>query len=59
MTLFNSAQTDFFVDDDAISAFTDDTGEATIIADATTAAGTRLFALHIVTSLRSADELVS
>jgi hypothetical protein len=48
MTVYtNSSLADFYIDEDTISAFTDDNGETVIIADELTT-GPRVFTIHFV-----------
>jgi hypothetical protein len=48
MTVYtDSSLTIFYLDDDAVSAFTDDNGETVIIVDALTT-GPRVFTIHFV-----------
>ena len=49
MTVYNAAQTDFYIDEDGVSAFTDDNGETVIVADELVEVeGPRVFTVHFV-----------
>ena len=50
MTVYKSDMSDFYIDDDGVSAFTDDNGEVTIIADDAPAEA-RVFVCHFVVAL--------
>ena len=47
MTVYNATQTDFYIDEDGVSAFTDDNGETVIIADEAVVEP-RVFTVHFV-----------
>ena len=47
MTVYNHDQSDFYIDEDGVSAFTDDNGETVIIADELVE-GPRVFTVHFV-----------
>jgi len=50
MTVYKSDMSDFYIDEDGVSAFTDDTGETVIVADALPDEP-RVFVCHFVVAL--------
>jgi len=47
MTVYTFDMSDFYIDEDGVSAFTDDNGETTIVADELVE-GPRVFTVHFV-----------